>query len=147
MEEAMKVQTGIWIALLGLTALAVGSQVLGEAPVPVCVPPPSGMVSWWPGDGNANDIVDGNNGTLQGGATFAPGLVGQAFSLDGINAFVDAGNASNLQVSSGDFTVDTWVNFNALSHPPGANSGAPAGDMSIVDKMSAAGVNVDGWRL
>src|SRR5437899_5165224 len=24
---------------------------------PTCVAPPSGMVSWWPGDGNANDII------------------------------------------------------------------------------------------
>ena len=71
-----------------------------------CVQPPSGLVSWWPGDGNANDIADGNNGTLMGGATFASGKVGQAFLLDGINAFVDAGNASNLHVSAGDFTVD-----------------------------------------
>jgi hypothetical protein len=104
-------------------------------------------VSWWPGDGNAHDIADGNNGTLMGGATFASGKVGQAFLLDGINAFVDAGNAPNLHVSAGDFTVDAWVFFNALSHPPGANSGAPQGDMSIVDKMSASGVNTDGWRL
>src|SRR5450432_893929 len=29
-----------------------------------CVVPPSGLISWWPGDGNANDIQDGNTGTL-----------------------------------------------------------------------------------
>jgi hypothetical protein len=34
----------------------------------VCVPLPSGIVSWWPGDGNPNDIVGGNNGTLSHGA-------------------------------------------------------------------------------
>ena len=38
-------------------------------------------MAWWPGDGNANDIVGGNHGTLVGGTTFAPGMVGQAFSL------------------------------------------------------------------
>ncbi len=31
---------------------------------PACVALPSGLVSWWPGDGNAQDIIDGNNGTL-----------------------------------------------------------------------------------
>ncbi|MGD0260559.1 MAG: hypothetical protein ABSD29_12135, partial [Verrucomicrobiota bacterium] len=42
-----------------------------------CFPAPSGLVSWWPGDGNANDIASTNNGTLQGGATAnAPGVVG-----------------------------------------------------------------------
>ncbi|MBI3058987.1 MAG: hypothetical protein HYY81_06725 [Deltaproteobacteria bacterium] len=33
---------------------------------------------WWPGNGHAGDIKDGNDGTLQNGATFAPGMVGQA---------------------------------------------------------------------
>src|SRR5947199_9852261 len=107
-----------------------------EAFTPPCATTPSGMVSWWPGEGNANDIVDGNSGTLQGGATFAAGYVGQAFLLDGVNAYVDAGNAPNLHVSGGDFTVEAWVRFNALG-----------GDMSIMDKMSASGVNTDGWRL
>jgi N-acetylneuraminic acid mutarotase len=113
-----------------------------------CVLPPSGMVSWWPSDGNANDIIGSNNGTLMNGATFAPGRVSQAFSMNGIDQFVDAGNDPSLQVSSGDFTVDAWVRFSALTHPPGVNGGgAPQGDMSIVDKMSAGGVNADGWRL
>ena len=48
-----------------------------------CVEPPSGMVAWYPGDNNSNDIVGGNNGTLQGGTTFASGEVEQAFSFDG----------------------------------------------------------------
>ena len=103
---------------------------------PTCVPPPPNMVSWWPGDGNTDDIIDGNNGILNNGATFATGMVDQAFLLDGIDDFVDVGNAPNLHVSQGDFTVDAWVNFNALR-----------GDMSILDKMSPSGVNRDGWRL
>ena len=46
--------------------------------------PLSGMVSWWPGEGNANDIANSNSGTLVNGAAFAPGVVNQAFSFDGI---------------------------------------------------------------
>ena len=116
-------------------------------PVGQCVPPPAGMVSWLPGDGNANDIKGSNNGTLMNGTTFAAGQVGQAFLLDGIDDFVELGNAPSLRVSAGDFAVDAWVRFNALSHPPGANSGAPQGDMSILDKMSPSGTNTNGWRL
>src|SRR5262249_27072353 len=41
--------------------------------------PVSGLVSAWQAEGNAADAVDGNTGTLQNGATFAPGRVGQAF--------------------------------------------------------------------
>src|SRR6266446_2601149 len=49
---------------------------------PPCATAPSGMVSWWPAEGDANDIQDGNDGTIQGTVTFAPGKVGQAFSFD-----------------------------------------------------------------
>src|SRR5262249_41608057 len=87
-----------------------------ESPTPTstCAPPPPDIVSWWPGDDNADDIIDGNDGILQNGATFATGLVDQAFLLDGIDDFVDVGNAPNLHVSEGEFTVDAWVYFNAL---------------------------------
>jgi hypothetical protein len=53
-----------------------------------CTPAPSGMTAWYTGDGNANDLVGVNNGSLQNGVTFAPGKVGQAFSLNGSNQFV-----------------------------------------------------------
>ena len=85
-----------------------------------CVPAPSNLVSWWPGDGNANDIQDGNDGTLVNGATFATGLVGQAFSFDGGNDFVSFGNPSNLNPTSV-FTIDTWINPTSL--PPTGSIG------------------------
>jgi len=75
---------------------------------PVCVTPPSGLVSWWPGDDNANDIQGSNHGTLQNGATFAAGKVGQAFSFDGVDDAVLIADNANLRVSS--FTLDTWIN-------------------------------------
>jgi hypothetical protein len=37
-----------------------------------CRPAPSGTISWWPGDGNANDIINTNNGILEGGAKLVP---------------------------------------------------------------------------
>ena len=69
-----------------------------------CAPEPSGLVSWWPGDGNANDIQGSNHGILQNGATFAPGLVGQAFSFDGVNDYV----SSPPNPVTGDFTIEFW---------------------------------------
>src|SRR5437016_4264993 len=75
-----------------------------------CVAPPAGLISWWPGDGNALDLQGGNNGTLKNGATFAPGLVGQAFSFDGIDGYLDYGTQSNLNFAAGSaFTIDGWV--------------------------------------
>src|SRR5204863_85354 len=32
--------------------------VIRLLPTSSCTPPPAGMVSWWPGDGNADDIKD-----------------------------------------------------------------------------------------
>lgn len=49
-----------------------------------CVPAPSGLISWWPGDGNGSDIGDGNLGVLQGGATFGNAEVGQGFIFSGV---------------------------------------------------------------
>lgn len=71
--------------------------------------PPTNMVSWWAGDGNAEDIEDSNDGTLLGGATFAPGLIGQAFKFDGIDDYVHISDAQNLDLSSGEFTISLWV--------------------------------------
>jgi len=74
------------------------------AAAPDCVNPPSGLTSWWPGEDNANDIQSGNHGTLQNGATFAPGLVGQAFIFDGVNDFASLPPNS----ITGDFTIEFW---------------------------------------
>ncbi len=71
-----------------------------------CVTPPGGMVGWWPGDSNADDLIGGNNGTLMNGATFASGMVSQAFSFDGVDDYVNIGNTSQLNPST--ITVDTW---------------------------------------
>ncbi|MFZ1220537.1 MAG: LamG-like jellyroll fold domain-containing protein [Chthoniobacterales bacterium] len=81
---------------------------------PQCTPAPPGMVSWWPGDGKAVDIIGGNDGTLQGGATFAPGMVGQAFSFDGLDDFVRIPmNPSLFALTQG--TLDMWVKINNLN--------------------------------
>ena len=84
---------------------------------PEPIPPPAGMVSWWPGDGNANDIVDGNPGTLQGGATFAPGIVGDAFSFDGVDDYVVVPDSANLDLTE-QFTLDAWINPSSLHNAP-----------------------------
>ncbi len=92
-------------------ALVLGVLLLLASPavsfVPQCVAPPSDLVSWWPGDGNADDIVGGNDGTLMNGATFAAGKVDQAFSFDGVNDFVQIPNAALNNMPAG--TIDMWI--------------------------------------
>lgn len=66
-----------------------------------------GLVSWWSAEGNANDVIDGNLGTLINGATFGPGKVGQAFSFDGIDDRVEVQSSSNLDIT-GPITITAW---------------------------------------
>jgi CSLREA domain-containing protein len=82
---------------------------------PTCTSPPAGMVAWYPGDGNADDVKGGLNGALIGGATFAPGKVDQAFNFDGASAVVQVADNAAWNLGAGDFTIDTWINFNAIS--------------------------------
>src|SRR5262249_55499183 len=49
---------------------------------------PAGLLSWLPGDGNANDVRGVQNGTLVNGTGFAPGKFGRACRLDGMDDFV-----------------------------------------------------------
>jgi hypothetical protein len=73
-----------------------------------CVQPSAGLVSWWPGDGNADDIADSNHGMLIGDAAFAPGMVGQAFAFDGDGDYVKVPRAPNLDVGD-QLTIDLWM--------------------------------------
>ena len=82
-----------------------------------CVPRPSGMLSWWPGDGNANDVVGPNDGAISPGTSYVPGVVGQAFQFDGITGAVTAGSGG-LPTGSADRTIEGWVRMDAFA--PGA---------------------------
>ena len=97
----------------------VGAVIVTINPAPVCVQPPFGLVSWWPGDGDAADIVGSNNGTVHGGA-FAMGFVasgtGQAFSFDGVSDFVSIPDAANLEPQN--LTIDAWVKAETVGSFP-----------------------------
>ena len=103
-----------------------------------CLPPPFGLVAWWPGDANTDDIVGGYNGELVGGATYDVGLVDEAFSLDGIDDFVNVPHNEELNVGTEDFTIDFLVNFRSI-----------AGEQIMVEKWIQKGLtspgNPIGW--
>ena len=80
-----------------------------------CTQPPAGLVKWWPGDGTAENIVGPNDGTLIGDASFAGGLVDEAFSLDGDGDWVDLGNNPIYNFGSSDFTISLWAYWNTLA--------------------------------
>ena len=95
-----------------------------------CVSPPAGLVSWWAAENNANDPVGGNNGSLQGGATYAAGEVGLAFSLNGSGAYVQVPDSDLGAFGTNNFTIELWAKFNAV---PGGNPGNPTGGLIIAN--------------
>ncbi|MBK8149448.1 MAG: hypothetical protein IPK58_14900 [Acidobacteria bacterium] len=81
-----------------------------------CTQPPTGLISWWPGDGNPNDIRQGYNGTVHGNPMpYASGLVGNAFAFDGTDDFVSIPAIPEMNFGTGGFTVEFWMKSNNSS--------------------------------
>ena len=94
------------ILSVGLSGASKAESGVAEA---ACVELPEGAISWWPGDTDAKDIQDNNHGKLKGGTTFKSGMVGPAFSLDGVNDFVEVANSPSVNIGTGDFSIDAWI--------------------------------------
>jgi hypothetical protein len=123
-------------ALLVMLVFPLARRAAMQTTAPSCAQIPSGIVSWYPADENtaeenAIDIVSRNNGTLQNGATFAPGKVGTAFSLDGVDDIIEVPDRDSLDLNQ--LTIDAWINRTSTA------------DARIVDKMTAGGT--DGYAL
>jgi Concanavalin A-like lectin/glucanases superfamily/Carboxypeptidase regulatory-like domain len=78
-----------------------------------CSPAPIGLVSWWQGENDALDSRSRNNGTLQNGATFASGNIGQSFDLDGVNDSVSIPDSPTLR--STNLTIEGWFRFDSVT--------------------------------
>jgi hypothetical protein len=77
---------------------------------------PPGLVALWSGEGDAHDSIGSNNGALEGKVGFAPGKVGQAFSLNDEATDVKIPSSSALNVGIGDgFTLTAWINPSDVS--------------------------------
>lgn len=105
----------------GATSSA-GAAAPSSTPVPLattvvlaqCAPPPAGLTAWWTGD-DTRDVIGGREATLHGAASFTPGLVGNALTLDGITAFAELPHDPTLDLGTGDFTIMLWVRYANVS--------------------------------
>lgn len=100
-----------------------------------CEPPAEALVHHWAGDGTPADSVDGAQGTLQGGASYARGRVGRAFRLDGRTAAVSLGDRETVYLWEQDATFAAWVRFASVE-----------GEMHIVDRLVER-PEPAGWRV
>jgi hypothetical protein len=131
---------GRWAGTLALLGLA---WCLGiSSGMADCFPNPTNMVSWWPGDGAANDVAGGNNGVLQGGATAgATGMVANTFSFDGTNSYVQIPDSAGLKPTN--LTIEAWVRFTGLD----SSGNAGPGQQYIVFKQNTRNGNFEGFAL
>ena len=81
-----------------------------------CVPAPAGLIAWYSGEGDATDRTGQHNGTLANGVTFAPGRVGQAFHLDGIDDYIRVPHDPALNTATG-LTIEAWINSESTAGP------------------------------
>lgn len=77
-----------------------------------------GFVSVWKLDNNANDSIGSYNGT-EHNITYEAGKLEQAARFNGINSYIDCGNAIGLALT-GEFSILAWVYLNSYNV---ANSG------------------------
>jgi hypothetical protein len=110
----------ILLAAFNCSEKQVFDSPASEAPPALAkpTPPPDGLVSWWPGDGNALDYLGNNDGTLMNGAGFVRGMVNKAFRFDGVNDYVITGGVGINDLQQ--LTLETWI---MLAGEPG---GQPA---------------------
>ena len=76
-------------------------------------------MSWWRGEGNADDAWGDNDGTVVD-ATFSSGKVGQAFDFSGTQDSVQVPHSPSLDFSASDsYTIEFWVKTEGLAegHP------------------------------
>ena len=84
----------------------VAQNQLSQVPIYV---PTSGLVGWWPLNGNANDESGhGNNGTVNGASLIADRNGQQAYKFDGIDDIINV-NSKVANFGTNDFSVSLWV--------------------------------------
>lgn len=78
---------------------------------PLATVAPDNQVLWLAGDGDALDSSSyGNNGSLQNGASYAVGRVGQSFTLDGLDDTVSVPNNASVNFAqTAPMSVEMWV--------------------------------------
>jgi len=104
-EVRMKRYCFVSIFLFVLAA----SATLAAQVLPSCVRPPSGIVAWWPGEGNADDLLKNSPGVMQNGVSFTTGKVGQAFQFDGVDDFILVANQQPFDFGAGPYSIVVWV--------------------------------------
>jgi hypothetical protein len=84
-----------------------------------CVPPPPYMVAWWTFDEQTGPLAQDhagfdNTGTHQAAPQVITGKVERALRFNGTTQSVEVQSHPELNVGTGDFTIDAWVRSSRL---------------------------------
>lgn len=124
--------------LVGLSLLTISTPpAVGQS----CVPPPAGMIAWWPMDEltgtTVADAAGSNPGVHVGAPTHEAGESGEALRFNGGGSFVAVQDNDLWAFGSSDFTIELWANF-ATS---GGGSVGHGGDVFIANDESQGTAN------
>ena len=89
-----------------------------------------GVVSWWKFNGDANDEIGNNNGTLNGGTNCnVNGVFGNACNFNSINNYIIIADKDNLNFGTNNFSVSAWIKSGGFfSRGSGLNTILSKGD-------------------
>ena len=129
-----------WMGILLFAMVAFAAPGFSQT----CVDSPAGLVGWWPADGNGADIESGFDAKLRNGAGYAPGMVGEAFSLNNFDAGQDDSVILPHMLVDGlaDMSVELWLNTTDPSGGilTGANGNANASNEFLLFVQTADSV-------
>jgi hypothetical protein len=119
----------------------------------------SGLIAYYPFNGNANDTVGGHNGTTSGIVSYGTGKIGQAIILDGVDDLVTVGpvgisGAAPRTISGwvrANATIDAlpnWINIFGFVGPTADPRADMSFDMEIGEAQGRRGyvIHVYGWE-
>ena len=104
-----------------LTAILIASISFAQVPTYV---PTTGLVGWWPFNGNANDASgNGNNGTVNGATLTSDrnSVANKAYNFNGTSNFISI-NPSNQGFSNG-ISISIWAKISGLNSNTNCNLG------------------------
>jgi concanavalin A-like lectin/glucanase superfamily protein len=112
---------GLGIPIVLLAALLVNLTSSGDS-APAVKPPAERQcqgeplpkpTEYWSADGSPTDAISGIEAILRGGASFGPGIVGNAFALDGKDDFIEVPDSRSPRLGAQNFTISFWVRFSS----------------------------------